>query len=722
MTVRIPIVTQRTQTPLRGMQADIGVAPVDNSIGRAIGNLGQVGQQEALRRLDEDVRTQAKEADVAYRQRLNAILYGEGETPGYMALQGRAALDARPQIEQQLAEARQQALAAAPNARAAQMFTQAADQLEIGLRRDIAEHATRQDRTYKEQVSTTRQQTATADFVRYWTVDQTRASGFLEQAMAEAGSRAEAAGLGPEVVLAERNRARAAAMQGLVTTLADVDPDKAEQVLRSEAGVIDPLFAADVRKRIEQTALQRDASEFVQGGQPFSFDQFWEQIKGFEGSALVADDNGAPSKFGVRANRPDGTYNGIPVANITEEQAREIYRRDYWQASGADKLPPALAAVVSDGAVNHGVGGIRRILRRLEPNEAKWSELDPLQVIAAREAEYRRLAAADPSKYGDDLNGWLNRMGRLRANVAALPAGELTIEQVRERARLAAGDDPTGQRYRTLEAAGMAELRTREAAVQQREQRAWDAVQPYLVEGAATNWTQIPAGVFNNLSPQQQTSIKNHFMRPAGEAQTDQMKYAQLAGLYATNPAEFARLDPSTYLGSLSASDFQTVVGWRTQALQQGASGARNKDQLSISRAMSLTEPMLTAAGVSTQGARGAKREEAAQQVAQFQGALLQEINRHRAQNQGEDPSEEQILRMGRRLLMKGYEGRDGRAEMFRFQMAPGARFASVIPADVRRSIVTSYQARNNGRTPTDAQVADLYRRGVESGMIRVEE
>ena len=56
-------------------------------------------------------------------------------------------------------------------------------------------------------------------------------------------------------------------------------------------------------------------------------------------------------------------YPQIDIHALTEAQAGEIYRRDYWDRAGCGKLPPPLALLVFDAAVNNGVGRAVRWLQ-----------------------------------------------------------------------------------------------------------------------------------------------------------------------------------------------------------------------------------------------------------------------------------------------------------------------------------------------------------------------
>src|SRR5690625_4573541 len=64
------------------------------------------------------------------------------------------------------------------------------------------------------------------------------------------------------------------------------------------------------------------------------------------------------TKFGISAM----SYPHLDIASLTVDDAIGIYRRDYWDAINGDDLPPALAVVAFDTAVNSGVGTARRLL------------------------------------------------------------------------------------------------------------------------------------------------------------------------------------------------------------------------------------------------------------------------------------------------------------------------------------------------------------------------
>lgn len=66
------------------------------------------------------------------------------------------------------------------------------------------------------------------------------------------------------------------------------------------------------------------------------------------------------TKYGISA----GAYPNLDVASLSLDDARAIYRRDYWDRIQGDVLPAPLALLVFDAAVNNGVGRAIRWLQQ----------------------------------------------------------------------------------------------------------------------------------------------------------------------------------------------------------------------------------------------------------------------------------------------------------------------------------------------------------------------
>lgn len=71
------------------------------------------------------------------------------------------------------------------------------------------------------------------------------------------------------------------------------------------------------------------------------------------------DDAGGLTKYGISK----AAYPTLDIANLTQEQAVAIYKRDYWDQAQCDELPYPLDVMLFDTAVNHGVTKAIKILQ-----------------------------------------------------------------------------------------------------------------------------------------------------------------------------------------------------------------------------------------------------------------------------------------------------------------------------------------------------------------------
>jgi hypothetical protein len=122
-------------------------------------------------------------------------------------------------------------------------------------------------------------------------------------------------------------------------------------------------------------------------------------------------DMGGETKFGISKK----AYPNLDVANLTETQAAAIYKRDYWDAIGADQLPANIREIAFDAAVNHGVETAKQLLAQ--------AGNDPQKFLQLRANLYQQIVDANPSQ-AKFLDGWMNRLRDLAAGVvsAAVPA------------------------------------------------------------------------------------------------------------------------------------------------------------------------------------------------------------------------------------------------------------------------------------------------------------
>lgn len=114
-------------------------------------------------------------------------------------------------------------------------------------------------------------------------------------------------------------------------------------------------------------------------------------------------DRGGATNFGISSKaHPD-----VDVKKLTKAKAADIYKREYWDAIGADTLPEDMRLAAFDAAVQHGAPKARQLI------EASGG--DTSKLIADRDALYRNIVANDPSQ-AKFAKGWSNRLDKVQAS------------------------------------------------------------------------------------------------------------------------------------------------------------------------------------------------------------------------------------------------------------------------------------------------------------------
>jgi hypothetical protein len=143
------------------------------------------------------------------------------------------------------------------------------------------------------------------------------------------------------------------------------------------------------------------------------FDAFYSGFLAPHEKGFAAHDgsaNAGPVNGGVNQDaNPD-----LNVRGLTPAEQKQVLHDRYWTASGADALPPQLAAVVGDTAVNMGVQRSKDLLAKSGGDAGKYLDL--------RAQAYKDIAAANPDKAAN-LPEWLKRNDDLRGYIGAGSAG-----------------------------------------------------------------------------------------------------------------------------------------------------------------------------------------------------------------------------------------------------------------------------------------------------------
>jgi hypothetical protein len=133
------------------------------------------------------------------------------------------------------------------------------------------------------------------------------------------------------------------------------------------------------------------------------FDGFYNgYLKGAEGGYTSNDGNGYPANGGVNAKFHPEFPN---VKDMTPDQIKGVHQQ-YWQQSGADKIPdPRLAAIHADTAINMGPAVAQRLLAQAGG--------DPVAYMRLRDQHIRSLKGAIPP-------GFRTRQHKLAQYIASL--------------------------------------------------------------------------------------------------------------------------------------------------------------------------------------------------------------------------------------------------------------------------------------------------------------
>ena len=133
-----------------------------------------------------------------------------------------------------------------------------------------------------------------------------------------------------------------------------------------------------------------------------NFNEIIEQVLEHEGG-YVNDpkDLGGETKYGITKR----FYPDVDIKNLTIEQAKEIYRKDYWDRNRVETLPQNLWHIYFDMCVNMGKRTAVKVLQRAAVNRGRNIEVDgglgPMTIKALKGVELDRVRAYRVKFYVD---------------------------------------------------------------------------------------------------------------------------------------------------------------------------------------------------------------------------------------------------------------------------------------------------------------------------------
>ena len=273
------------------------------------------------------------------------------------------------------------------------------------------------------------EQKATIDNLGQDAISAGRAGDFGRQAtianevLAINRARRTTEGMGEELIKAEERGIVSGIHSGTIDGMITAKPFEAQAYFDRYRDQITPEDAAKIERQlypvVSDAEAEGDVAAILAGAPPPSagmsadggthetFDEAMASLGPTEGGFQKdPDDKGnyrngklVGTNFGISAR----AHPNVDIANLTRAEAAKIYKAEYWDAIGADSLPPALRGAAFDAAVNSGVPTVKRWLSQSGGDVAKFQQI--------RRGHVRGIQAADPSQR-KFAGGWNARMAK----------------------------------------------------------------------------------------------------------------------------------------------------------------------------------------------------------------------------------------------------------------------------------------------------------------------
>ena len=150
-----------------------------------------------------------------------------------------------------------------------------------------------------------------------------------------------------------------------------------------------------------------------------AFDLLMESEGGYSDDPA---DPGRETNFGISKR----AYPQEDIQFITLERAKEIYRRDYWDAIRADELPYPINILIFDAAVNQGKKAAVRMLQEalkikvdgVIGKQTMKAAVSASDGVCADYLSIRAVRYANTANFGRFGRGWMRRLFVLALHTA----------------------------------------------------------------------------------------------------------------------------------------------------------------------------------------------------------------------------------------------------------------------------------------------------------------
>lgn len=136
-----------------------------------------------------------------------------------------------------------------------------------------------------------------------------------------------------------------------------------------------------------------------------SFDTVFDRVIGHEGGYVNdPNDHGGETKWGIsKRSHPD-----IDIKNLSRDDAKDIYRADFWRPLHGDSMPDSVAFQVFDFAVNSGISTAIRHLQRSVgvADDGYWGQISQAALVAADSRVVVMRLLSSRLDFMTRLSGW----------------------------------------------------------------------------------------------------------------------------------------------------------------------------------------------------------------------------------------------------------------------------------------------------------------------------
>lgn len=136
-----------------------------------------------------------------------------------------------------------------------------------------------------------------------------------------------------------------------------------------------------------------------------NFDMAFDRLMGHEGGYVNnPKDPGGETKWGISRR----SYPNLDIRNLTREEAKAIYYRDFWNIIKSDDVSEAVMFQVFDIAVNSGIQTAIRMLQRAvgAADDGHWGPISQGRLQAYSDSDIIMLINAERLEFITKLSTW----------------------------------------------------------------------------------------------------------------------------------------------------------------------------------------------------------------------------------------------------------------------------------------------------------------------------